>query len=69
MPSGVPRGIIKPHPLKKYGEMKQNRFDCGEMFELEEEGFEIYSKTFDTLEELAADTVKQAENYLKRYSF
>ena len=54
--------------LKKFGEMKQNRYDCGEMFEIEED-FEIISKTFDTLDELAADTVKQAKEYVKRYSF
>ena len=53
--------------LKKYSEIKQNRYDCGNMFELEEDEM-IVEKHYSSLDDVPTDTVRQAEEYVKRYS-
>lgn len=52
--------------LRRYASIKQNRYDNGEMFELEED-FEVVERRFASLDELAEDTVKLAAEYVEKF--
>lgn len=53
--------------LEKYGNLKQSRFDNGEMYELDN-GMMVTEKRYASLDEMAEDTVMMASDYVKRYS-